>query len=57
MARTSTMIDIEVFDERLQRTEDIDLWLKLARCGTFAYMDEVLATYDTSCHDGPRRSL
>lgn len=37
-----------LFDERLLRTEDIDLWLKLSRLGQVLYVDEVLATYDIS---------
>ena len=51
MIRRSTAMAAGLFDERLQRTEDIDLWLKLSRQGTFVYIDEVLATYDIEGRD------
>jgi glycosyltransferase involved in cell wall biosynthesis len=53
MIRRDAALTAGLFDERLLRTEDIDLWLKLERMGRFVYIDEVLATYDiTGRHDG-----
>ena len=46
MIRRAAALEAGLFDERLQRTEDIDLWLKLSKMGTFVYVDEVLATYE-----------
>jgi glycosyltransferase involved in cell wall biosynthesis len=44
--RRDALFAVGLFDERLQRTEDIDLWLKLSRLGPITYLDEVHATYD-----------
>lgn len=52
IVRRDAAILAGMFDARLQRTEDIDLWLKLSRLGRFAYIDEVLATYDITGRDG-----
>jgi glycosyltransferase involved in cell wall biosynthesis len=46
VVRRDAVFAAGLFNERLMRTEDIDLWLKLARLGRFVYLDEVLATYD-----------
>ncbi len=51
MVRRSAVMEAGLFDERLQRTEDIELWLKLSQAGTFVYIDEVLATYDIEGRD------
>lgn len=51
MIRRSAALAAGLFDERLQRTEDIDLWLKLSKMGTFTYVDEVLAIYDIEGRD------
>jgi glycosyltransferase involved in cell wall biosynthesis len=51
MVRRDAVLRDGMFDENLQRTEDIDLWLKLAQVGQFAYIDRVLATYDTTGRD------
>ena len=48
VVRRDAVFAAGLFNERLMRTEDIDLWLKLARLGRFVYLDEVLATYDIS---------
>lgn len=52
MVRRQAAIDVGLFDEKLLRTEDIDLWLKLETKGPFVYIDEVLATYDITGRDG-----
>jgi glycosyltransferase involved in cell wall biosynthesis len=46
IVRRDAALRAGLFDERLTRTEDIDLWLKLSRLGPVVYLDEVLATYD-----------
>ena len=48
VVRRDAVFAAGLFNERLMRTEDIDLWLKLARLGCVVYLDEVLATYDIS---------
>jgi glycosyltransferase involved in cell wall biosynthesis len=48
VVRRDAALTAGLFDERLKRTEDIDLWLKLNRLGPIVYLDEVLATYDIS---------
>jgi glycosyltransferase involved in cell wall biosynthesis len=45
--RREAALAVGLFDEGLTRTEDIDLWLRLSRFGRVAYVDEVLASYDT----------
>lgn len=52
MVRRDAVLAAGLFDERLLRTEDIDLWLRLDRMGSFIYIDEVLATYDITGRDG-----
>jgi glycosyltransferase involved in cell wall biosynthesis len=52
MVRRDAVLDAGLFDERLLRTEDIDLWLKLEGKGRFVYIDEVLASYDITGRDG-----
>ncbi len=52
MVRRDAVARVGMFDARLSRTEDIDLWLKLNRLGRFAYVDEVLAHYDITGRDG-----
>jgi glycosyltransferase involved in cell wall biosynthesis len=52
MVRRQAAIDVGLFDEKLLRTEDIDLWLKLEAKGRFIYIDESLATYDITGRDG-----
>ncbi len=52
MVRREPLMRAGLFDERLQRTEDIDLWLKLSKLGRFIYLDEVLATYDATGREG-----
>jgi len=51
MVRRDAAMAAGLFDERLERTEDIDLWLKLDRAGRFVYLDEVLASYDITGRD------
>ncbi len=51
MVRRDALVRAGLFDERLQRTEDIDLWLKLAQLGSFQYVDQVLAIYNTEGRD------
>ena len=51
MVHRDALLRAGLFDERLQRTEDIDLWLKLAQLGSFGYIDRVLATYHTEGRD------
>ena len=46
MIRRTAALEAGLFNERLQRTEDIDLWLQLSKMGSFVYIDEVLATYE-----------
>ena len=46
VVRRDAALKIGLFNERLPRTEDIDLWLRLSRAGRVVYLDEVLATYD-----------
>lgn len=46
VVRRDAALTAGLFDERLARTEDIDLWLKLSQLGRVVYLDEVLATYD-----------
>jgi glycosyltransferase involved in cell wall biosynthesis len=52
MIRRDAALKAGLFDERLIRTEDIDLWLKLESMGRFVYIDEVLARYDITGRDG-----
>lgn len=52
MIRRDAALAAGLFDERLLRTEDIDLWLKLESMGRFVYIDEVLARYDITGRDG-----
>jgi glycosyltransferase involved in cell wall biosynthesis len=52
MVRRDATLTAGLFDERLLRTEDIDLWLKLERIGPLVYIDEVLARYDITGRDG-----
>jgi glycosyltransferase involved in cell wall biosynthesis len=52
MVRRDAAVAAGLFDEALQRTEDIDLWLRLERMGSFVYIDEVLASYDVTGRDG-----
>jgi GT2 family glycosyltransferase len=52
MIRRAAAMAVGLFDERLKRTEDIDLWLKLERAGGFVYIDDVLATYDITGREG-----
>lgn len=46
VVRRDAALAAGLFDERLARTEDIDLWLRLSQIGRVVYLDEVLATYD-----------
>jgi glycosyltransferase involved in cell wall biosynthesis len=46
IVRRDAALKIGLFNERLRRTEDIDLWLRLSQVGRVVYLDEVLATYD-----------
>jgi glycosyltransferase involved in cell wall biosynthesis len=48
MARRSDLEAVGGFDTKLARTEDMDLWFKLMRRGRVAYVDRVLASYDTT---------
>ena len=52
MIRRDAALKAGLFDERLTRTEDIDLWLRLERMGRFVYIDEVLGRYDITGRDG-----
>jgi glycosyltransferase involved in cell wall biosynthesis len=57
MVRRDAVFDAGGFDERLARTEDMDLWLNLLDRGNFAYIDQPLARYNTTGRDagqGPR---
>ncbi len=57
LVRRATLLAIGMFDARLARTEDLDLWLRLLREGAVAYVDHLLAEYDTTGRDtgtGPR---
>ena len=46
VVRRNAALAAGLFNDKLARTEDIDLWLKLSRLGRIVYLDEVLATYD-----------
>jgi glycosyltransferase involved in cell wall biosynthesis len=52
MVRREAALAVGLFDERLLRTQDIDLCLKLEKIGRFVYIDEVLASYDITGRDG-----
>jgi glycosyltransferase involved in cell wall biosynthesis len=52
MVRRDATLAVGLFDERLLRTEDVDLWLKLVNRGLFVYIDEVLARYDITGRGG-----
>jgi GT2 family glycosyltransferase len=51
MVRRDAAVAAGGFDARLARTEDMDLWLKLADRGRLEYVDEVLAEYDITGRD------
>jgi GT2 family glycosyltransferase len=46
MVRADLFRRLGGFDEHLMRTEDFDLWMRLLRLGSVAYIDQPLATYD-----------
>jgi glycosyltransferase involved in cell wall biosynthesis len=46
MVRSDLFRALGGFDDRLRRTEDFDLWIRLLGRGRFAYLDQALATYD-----------
>jgi glycosyltransferase involved in cell wall biosynthesis len=52
MVSRSAFETVGGFDPSLQRTEDMDLWLKLMRCGDIVYLDQVLASYDITGREG-----
>ncbi|MGE0736602.1 MAG: glycosyltransferase family 2 protein [Alphaproteobacteria bacterium] len=57
MVRRQLFETVGLFDEALQRTEDIDLWLRVNRRSSIAYVDVATATYDITGRDeatGPR---
>jgi len=46
VARKNHVLDVGLFDERLKRGHDFELWLRLARAGArFAYQGKVLADH------------
>jgi len=45
LARREVLTDLGGFDERLSFTADWDLWIRLARAGRFACVDEPLIAY------------
>ncbi len=55
LVRKSCLYDIGLFDVALPRAQDRDLWLRLSRIYTFAYLDEILTKSRThSLNDGLR---
>jgi glycosyltransferase involved in cell wall biosynthesis len=57
MVRRDAVVRVGGFDERLARTEDMDVWLKLLELGRWVYLDRPLAHYHTGGRDagqGPR---
>ena len=52
MVRRDAALAVGGFDEKLQRTEDIDLWLRLNEHGSIVFIDRQLASYDTTGRDG-----
>jgi len=45
LVRRSCMVEIGGFDEHLRSAEDYDLWLRMAACYRFFYVDEIVVKY------------
>lgn len=58
MVRKSALVAAGMFDASLQRCQDRDLWLRMAREYRFAFIDEILVrSRQHSLHDGPQTDV